>query len=429
MFRRATTRVLLLLCAMYFITYVDRVNVSTAASQFGAELHLSHTQIGFVFSAFAYPYLVFQIIGGWVGDRFGPRRTLAVCAVIWAGATVMTGLSGGFVSLIIARLLLGLGEGATFPTATRAMSNWMPADKRGFAQGITHAASRIGNAVAPPLIVWLMIATSWRGAFIVTGVISFLWAIVWIFYFRDNPREHHAITDAECETLSSFSGVKQRTPVPWRALLGRMAPVTAVYFCYGWVLWLFLGWIPQYFLHNYHMQLGKSALFASGVFFAGVLGDWLGGSLTDRILRRSKNLRLARNVMVGVCMFLTLLSLAPIMFVSNMSITLAALCLSGGFFFNEMTIGPMWAVPMDIAPKHAGTASGIMNSGSALAAIISPVVGGFLIDRTGNWNLPFTVSMVLMAAGIALSFTMRPDRALDDVPAGAENAEPLRKFV
>jgi MFS family permease len=432
MFRRATTRVLLLLCAMYFITYIDRVNVSTAASQFGAELHLSHVQIGFVFSAFAYPYLVFQIIGGWVGDRFGPRRTLAVCAVIWAAATIMTGLAGGFVSLIIARLLLGLGEGATFPTATRAMSNWMPADKRGFAQGTTHAASRIGNAVAPPLIVWLMIATSWRGAFIVTGVISFLWAIVWIFYFRDNPRDHKSITADECATLSSFSGVKQRVPVPWRALLGRMAPVTAVYFCYGWVLWLFLGWIPQYFLHNYHMELGKSALFASGVFFAGVLGDWLGGSVTDRILRRSGNIRMARNVMVGVCMFLTMLSLAPIMLVSNMSITLAAVCLSGGFFFNEMTIGPMWAVPMDIAPKHAGTASGIMNSGSALAAIISPVVGGFLIDKTGNWNLPFTVSMILMAVGIVLSFTMRPDRALDDAAAGAEGkegAQPARKFV
>ncbi len=428
MFRRATTRVLFLLCAMYFITYVDRVNVSTAASQFGAELHLSHTQVGFVFSAFAYPYLVFQIIGGWVGDRFGPRRTLTVCAIIWAGATIMTGLAGGFVSLIVARLLLGLGEGATFPTATRAMSNWMPADQRGFAQGTTHAASRIGNAVAPPLIVWLMVATSWRGAFIVTGIFSFLWAVVWILYFRDNPRDHRGITEGECATLDSYSGVKQRTPVPWGPLLGRMAPVTAVYFCYGWVLWLFLGWIPQYFLHNYHMQLGKSALFASGVFFAGVLGDWLGGSVTDRILRRSKNLRMARNVMVGVCMLLTLLSLAPIMLVSNISITLAALCLSGGFFFNEMTIGPMWAVPMDIAPKHAGTASGIMNSGSALAAIISPVVGGWLIDRTGNWNLPFIVSMVLMAAGIVLSFTMRPDRKLEVAPAEVE-PERVRKFV
>ena len=428
MFRRATTRVLFLLCAMYFITYVDRVNVSTAASQFGAELHLSHTQVGFVFSAFAYPYLVFQIIGGWVGDRFGPRRTLTVCAIIWAGATIMTGLAGGFVSLIVARLLLGLGEGATFPTATRAMSNWMPADQRGFAQGTTHAASRIGNAVAPPLIVWLMVATSWRGAFIVTGIFSFLWAVVWILYFRDNPRDHRGITESECATLDSYSGVKQRTPVPWGPLLGRMAPVTAVYFCYGWVLWLFLGWIPQYFLHNYHMQLGKSALFASGVFFAGVLGDWLGGSVTDRILRRSKNLRMARNVMVGVCMLLTLLSLAPIMLVSNISITLAALCLSGGFFFNEMTIGPMWAVPMDIAPKHAGTASGIMNSGSALAAIISPVVGGWLIDRTGNWNLPFIVSMVLMAVGIVLSFTMRPDRRLEVISAELEQ-KPVSKFV
>ncbi|HEY4353108.1 MAG TPA: MFS transporter [Paraburkholderia sp.] len=428
MFRRATTRVLLLLCAMYFITYIDRVNVSTAASAFGAELGLNHTEVGFVFSAFAYPYLIFQIIGGWVGDRFGPRRTLAVCAVIWAGATVMTGLAGGFASMIFARLLLGLGEGATFPTATRAMSNWMRSDQRGFAQGITHAASRIGNAVAPPLIVWLMVATSWRGAFIATGVVSFLWALAWIWYFRDNPRDHPRITDTECATLSAYSGAKQRTPVPWRALLGRMAPVTSVYFCYGWVLWLFLGWIPQYFLHNYHMDLKKSALFASSVFFAGVIGDWLGGSVTDRILRKSNNIRLARNVMVGVCMFLTLLSLAPIMFISNISITMAALCLAGGFFFNEMTIGPMWAVPMDIAPKHAGTASGIMNTGSALAAIISPVVGGWLIDLTGNWNLPFIVSMALMALGILLSFTMRPDRTLDS--DGVEQpASEARKFV
>lgn len=419
MFRRATTRVLLLLCAMYLITYVDRVNVSTAASQFGAELGLSNTQIGFVFSAFAYPYLVFQIIGGWLGDRFGPRRTLAICAFVWAGATVLTGLAGGLTSLIVARLLLGLGEGATFPTATRAMSNWTTAERRGFAQGTTHAASRIGNAVAPPLITWLMLATTWRGAFIITGAISFLWALVWIWYFRDNPREHPRISAAESDRLPVYSGSQQRVPVPWRALVSRMTPVTLVYFCYGWVLWLFLSWIPQYFLHNYHLQLGKSALFASSVFLAGVLGDWFGGVLTDRLLHSTSKPRIARNAMVGLCMLATLASLAPIMFVTNISITLAAACLSLGFFFNEMTIGPMWAVPMDIAPKHAGTASGIMNTGSAVAAIISPVVGGWLIDRTGNWNLPFIVSMALMAAGIVLSFTMRPDRQLELPEPGA----------
>ncbi len=201
----------------------------------------------------------------------------------------------------------------------------------------------------------------------------------------------------------------------------------AVYFCYGWVLWLFLGWIPQYFLHSYHTNLGKSAIFASGVFFAGVLGDWI-GSATDRILRKSGRVRLARNVMVGVCMLLTLLSLAPIMLIPDMSITFAAVCLSAGFFFNEMTIGPMWSVPMDTAPKHPGTASGIMNSGSALATIISPMMGGWLIDRTGNWNLPFTVSMILMAAGIVLSFTMRPDRTLETDEESAQAAH-ASKFV
>src|ERR1700682_4316632 len=116
---RSTTRVLFFLCIMYFITYVDRVNVSTAASIFGKELNLSNTQIGFVFSAFAYFYLLFQIIGGWIGDKFGPRRTLTICSFIWAGATVLTGLSGGLVSMVLARILLGLGEGATFPAATQ----------------------------------------------------------------------------------------------------------------------------------------------------------------------------------------------------------------------------------------------------------------------------------------------------------------------
>ena len=124
-FFRASNVVLLLLCAMYFITYLDRVNVSTAAAGFSKEFDLSKTQIGLVFSAFAYPYLVFQIIGGWVSDRFGSRRTLIVCGLIWSAATVLTGLAGGLASMLVARVLLGLGEGATFPAATSAMSRWV----------------------------------------------------------------------------------------------------------------------------------------------------------------------------------------------------------------------------------------------------------------------------------------------------------------
>jgi MFS family permease len=142
------------------------------------------------------------------------------------------------------------------------------------------------------------------------------------------------------------------------------------------------------------------------VFLAGVIGDWLGGQTTDWLLTRTGSLIKARSLMVVVCNLATLASLLPILFVHDS--TVAAICLSLGFFFAEMTIGPMWAIPMDIAPKYSGTASGIMNSGSALAAIISPVVGGWIIDVTGNWDWPFIGSMALMLVGALLAFTMKP---------------------
>ena len=412
----ATRGVLALLCLMYFITYIDRVNVSTAAESFKVELGLSNTQVGFVFSAFAYPYLAFQVFGGWLSDRFGARRTLTVCALIWAGATIATGFSGGLVSLIIARFFLGFGEGATFPTATRAMANWTAPEDRGWAQGITHAFSRLGNTITPPLVALLIGLISWRGSFFVLGAASFLWVVVWLMYFRDDPRAHPAITAAELQRLPPYGAQKQTRKVPWGALIARMAPVTIVYFCYGWTLWLFLSWIPSYFLHSYNMKLSSSALFASSVFAAGVLGDSLGGWLSDRILRKTGSVTRARRNMVVLGMIGALCSMLPMLFIHDL--TVSVFCLSSGFFFAELTIGPMWAIPMDIAPEYSGTASGIMNTGSALAAIVSPVIGGWMIDQTGNWDLPFLCSMMLMLAGAGLAFTMHPEKRFT-VPAVA----------
>ncbi|HKU54237.1 MAG TPA: MFS transporter [Rhizomicrobium sp.] len=406
---RPTGIVLAMLSLMYLITYVDRVNVSTAAAGFAKDFDLTKTQIGLVFSAFAYPYLLFQIIGGWVSDRFGTRRTLIACSLIWASATVLTGLAGGLISLIAARVLLGLGEGATFPAATAAMARWVSPADRGFAQGITHAAARLGNALAPGLIVAVMAVHGWRASFFVCAAISFIWLGAWALIFREDPLEHPGLTQEERDALPPPK-VKGLT-VPWGRLFQRMAPVTIVYFCYGWTLWLFLSWIPQYFLHSQNLNLSKMAIFSSSVFLAGVAGDTLGGIVTDRLYARTGNLNRARSLMVAACMGLTCLSLLPLMFTQDAMTSL--LCLSAGFFFAEMTIGPMWAVPMDIAPQASGTASGIMNSGSALAAIISPVVGGYVIDQTGNWQLPFLGSIVLMLVGMSLTFFMRPAQRLD----------------
>ena len=218
----ARGNVLLLLCSMYFLTYIDRVNVSTASSVFAKELGFSNTQLGLVFSVFAYPYLVFQVVGGWFADRFGPRRTLAICGVVWAGATVMTGLASGLASMLVARLLLGLGEGATFPVATRAMSDWLPGGKSGYAQGITHASARLGNAITPPLIVALVVTVSWRGSFIIVGLVSFAWAAAWFSYYRDDPRAHPGMSPTEAASLPPRrAAAAGRAPIPWARLTRR----------------------------------------------------------------------------------------------------------------------------------------------------------------------------------------------------------------
>jgi len=412
--RRATTIVLGLLCLMYLITYVDRVNIATAASEIRRELGLSNTQLGFVLSAFAYPYLLFQVFGGWVGDRFGPRRTLFVCGVIWACATILTGLAGGLISLFLVRVLLGVGEGATFPVATRAMQSWTPSGNRGFAQGITHSFARLGNAVTPPIVAWLIALVTWRGAFVSLGLVSLIWGAAWVLYFRDTPSEHSGITREELDTLPNRGEPerKVRPRVPWLALTRRMAPVTIVYFCYGWTLWLYLNWLPSYFLHEYNVQITRSALFSSAVFFAGVVGDYLGGIVSDRILHATGDLQKARRNVVMIGFLGSFVCLLPV-FLTHELVPII-LSLGAAFFFAEIVIGPMWSIPMDIAGKFSGTASGMMNTGSALAAILSPVAFGIVIDRTGNWQLPFVGSLSLLLLGAALAPTMHPERAFED---------------
>jgi MFS family permease len=400
---------------MYVITYIDRVNVSTAAVGFAKDFNLNKTQIGLVFSAFAYPYLVFQIIGGWVSDRFGAHRTLIACGLVWGGATILTGLAGGLATLLMARLLLGFGEGATFPAATTAMARWVPKAERGRAQGLTHAAARIGNAVAPGLIVLVMAHYGWRASFFICAAISFVWVGLWALTFTEHPSLNPRVSAQELALLPAPR--PPLTAIPWTRLFKRMAPVTLVYFCYGWTLWLFLSWIPQYFLHVRGVDLRQSALFASSVFFAGVLGDTLGGVLSDHWLRRTGSLKLARSLLVSICMFMAMLSFIPLMFTHDLRISLSSL--AAAFFFSEMTIGPMWAIPMDIAPNYCGVASGIMNTGSALAAIVSPVVSGYLLDQFSNWQLPFVGSMLLMAVGVVLAFRMQPDVRFDDTPPAA----------
>src|SRR5579872_4532385 len=188
---------------MYFILFVDRVNISTAAPLIARDLDLDNTRLGLVFSAFAFPYALFQLVGGWIADRFGAWLVLTGCLVIVAVSTALTGAAAGLASLVAIRLALGFGQGAAFPTATRAMASWTPSASWGFAQGIVHASARIGNALAPSLVTALLAFGSWRVVFVILGLATLLWPSIWIWFFRDSPRQHPHVTADQLAALPS----------------------------------------------------------------------------------------------------------------------------------------------------------------------------------------------------------------------------------
>jgi len=422
----APSIVLFLLCLMYFFTYIDRVNLSTAAVAIKKEFDLSAKEQGWVLSAFGYSYALLQVPGGWLGDRFGPRKTLFMCGGIWALCTILTGFATGLISLILIRIALGFGEGATFPTATRAMQSWTPASQRSWAQGITHAFSRFGNALTPMIVTALMAWWSWRASFVALGVISMAWVIVWWLYYRDDPREHAGITEADLSRLPPHSPPNSAAKkVPWRRLIPRILPVTITYFCYGWTLWLMLTWLPTFFVEKYKIDLKQSVVYLTIIYLSGFVGDSIGGFISDYVLHKTGRVMFSRLVvvvpgMLGAAVFLFQVLYAP------HDLVAITVWLSLGFFFLELVIGPMWSVPMDIAPQYSGTGSGLMNTGSAIAAIVSPLAFGYILDwtrsatnPTGDYTVPFYVSVGLLLIGAALSFTMHPDRKFVDDTAVA----------
>ena len=407
------TKVLVLLCLMYLITYMDRVNISTAAPFIKEDLGLDNTHLGLALAAFSIPYAFFQIFGGILGDKFGPRKVLFAVGVVWALATLFTGFAVGLVSLFAARLALGFGEGASFPTATSAMAKWLPLERRAFGQGITHAFARIGNAIAPLVVAGLIALWNWRLAFFVFGVISLLWAFAWVVLYRDRPADHPKMTEEELAELSTEQQRDARPPVPWKMLFARILPVTFVDFCYGWMLWVYLTWIPSFFHESYGLELNKFALFSALVLVGGVVGDTVGGVLSDYLLRRTGSLKVARRAVLVVGLLGSFVFILPTLFVHQLALT--TVCLGVAFFLLELTNPVLWSIPMDIAPNHAGTAGGLMNTGFGIAGIVSPIIFGHLIDVTGSFVASFTLSAALLVIGGLAALGIDPTKRLPDV--------------
>ena len=408
---RATRNFLLILCAMHVILFVDRVNLAAAAETIKADLGLSNIQLGVAFSAFNYAYAPFQLVGGWIADRYGSRRTLAVCALAWAVTTMVTGAVGGLATLFAVRFALGMGEGATLPAATRALAKWTSEASRGFGIGLTHAAGRIGAGVTAPIVAFLITLMSWRLIFVVLGIVSAFWALWWFWYFRDDPRDHPSITPAEVAVLTAGPAQPGGSgPVPWRRLIPRMVPMMVTYFCMGWTGWLYVTWMPSLFSKNYGIDMKKSAMFYAATFLCAMFAEFVGGVFSDYLLRRTGRKSIARSLLVTICLVLALCALIPAILVHELIPGVISFTLA--LFFLDTAISPMWIATMDIAPNYAGSSSALMNAAGAVAGILSPVAFGWILDLTGSWTLPFAVSMALLLLGSVTAFWIRPDEEL-----------------
>jgi sugar phosphate permease len=390
---------------IYLITYMDRVIISTTGPVFRKELGISLIAFGTIQSSFLLAYALFQIPGGWLGDRIGPRRALTMIATWWSAFTALTAIGVNAVSMIAIQWVFGMGEAGAFPIATRSLSRWMRPSERGFAQGITHAGSRVGGAAGRNVVTFIMLAFGWRMPFLVLGVLGVLWAIGWYVYYRDSPEEHHGVNAAELEQIHSAGGPLKRAgaPVPWRRILSNHTiwMISLMYVCYQWALQVYLTWFPTYLKEFRGMTLAQMGFYASLPLWAGVAGDLAGGWTSDLLLRRTGNIRSARRI-VGVAGFLIAAAgILPATLTHDPKASVWFSCLAFGGL--ELTVSVSWAIPLDIAGDFAGSASAVMNSVGNLGGVVSTQMLPILVTAAG-WNTPFLVTSALCAVG-ALMYT------------------------
>ena len=389
--------VLGLTVAAYMITYMDRVVISAAVPSIQKEFGFSIVTMGWILSSFQWAYALFQIPGGWLGDRFGPRRALALIMTWWSIFTSATALAWGAGSMAGIRFLFGMGEAGAFPIATRSLSRWTPPSERGFAQGITHAGSRLGGAITPALVVIIIAHFGWRAAFISFGCLGLVWSAVWFWYYRNTPAEHRSVNFEErqliqCSIKDAHS--KAAVSVPWRRILSnpQMWVLSSMYFCYAYNLAIYLVWFPKYLNAHRGFNLEQMGFYASLPLLAGTAGDIFGGATSDFWVKQFGNLKTARRAVGAAGFVLSAISIVPACLTSNSMASVWCFCLA--MFALESTVGVSWAITLDIGGDWAGSVSSVMNTCGNLGGATASALSAYLVVLYG-WDAPFLVMAAL----------------------------------
>jgi MFS transporter, ACS family, glucarate transporter len=422
---RTRWKILALLTLISIITYVDRVNISVAARQMMPALGLTQMQMGYVFSAFVLGYALFQVPGGWLGDRWGTRLVLAGAVVWWSLFTALTAVAGtlptaewlGILgSLILIRFLIGVGEAAALPNFNRAVANWFPLRERGLGMGVSIGGIGIGSAITPPFVAWMMVNFGWQSAFYAAGLAGALIAGLWGWYATDRPEQHRGVNHAE---LAFIKGGPDGTtspalllpePVPWRAFARTPAVwwIVLSYTALGYVAYVYMSWFYLYLVNERGFGVLRGAFFASGPFLAMTVLCPLGGWVTDRAAARlGVNAGRSRVGCAGMLLSGTCIVAGTQISEPYMAITL--LSLGAGFLY--FTVGAFWASTIDLAPRHAGTLSGIMNTGANVGGTLSPTLTPWLAEHFG-WNVSLGFAAAVAAIGGLLWLLVRPGDGL-----------------
>ncbi|SFF00472.1 Sugar phosphate permease [Bacillus sp. OV194] len=390
------------------INYLDRANLSIAAPEMMKELGLTATDIGLLGTVFSWSYALMQLPSGWLIDRFGTKKVYTIALIWWSGATMLTGAVHKMSTFIMARVLLGVGEAPCFPTMAKITSYWFPKKERGLATGIWDSSSKWGPAIAPPLLVFLMVTFGWRALFYITGVIGIVFAIGFFIFYK-NPDKSRKLSEMELEYIQSEGAGSEHSIQTSKIKWGELFKYRSVwgmilgFFCTIWIWNIFLVFLPLFLTNVHHVSLKELGIYAGIPWLGGIFGNIFGGYLTKKLVDKEITTPIkAKRALISISAISAAIVVCAVPFVTGLAMTLTLLTLAL-CFISAMT-GSAWALAGDIAPPSMVASVGaIQNFGGYFGGAFSPVVAGIIVDTTGSYSLAF-ISGGLIAGCAALCY-------------------------
>ncbi|GAB3947595.1 MFS transporter [Spirosoma harenae] len=373
------------------INYLDRANLSVAATALGKDLDLSTKELGYIFSAFGWAYAALQIPGGIIADRYVPRILYAFCLITWSIATIAQSIVNGFLSLFSLRLLTGTFEAPSYPINNRVVTSWFPDNERASAIAMYVSGQFIGLAFLTPVLVLIQSYAGWKGLFIITGFVGLIWGIVWYLFYRD-PLDHSKVNQAELDYIEEggglFHGKKSGVDNPslWRwenfKLILSKRTLWGVYigqFSVNATLWFFLTWFPTYLVKYRGIDFKQSGYLGSVPFLAACAGLLLSGFISDRLVKQGKSVSMARKTPIIAGLLLSVVIIGA-NYTDDVSMIIFFMSLA---FFGVGMALISWVFVSILSPKQLiGLTGGVFNLMGNLASIVVPITIGHLITGT-----------------------------------------------